>query len=179
MKQSMRVLTSSESEDWYTPPEYIEAAREVMGAIDLDPASCAAANKWIKAKRFFNHDGLIKSWWGRCFINPPYGKTGNRSNQDLWARKMEAEHLAGRVTQAVLLTKTVPGYAWWNRLFQKWPTCFVEKRIQFLRLDPNTGEIASKGQAKAGTSFWYLGPNLDRFREVFSQFGRIVEAPQL
>ena len=39
--------------EWYTPPRYIEAARVAMGSIDLDPATCAAAQKFIQATRFF------------------------------------------------------------------------------------------------------------------------------
>ena len=39
--------------EWYTPHKYIEAAREVLGEIDLDPASCAFANQVVKAKQFF------------------------------------------------------------------------------------------------------------------------------
>ena len=35
---------------WHTPAEYIEAAREVMGSIDLDPASCHIAQQAVKAR---------------------------------------------------------------------------------------------------------------------------------
>lgn len=180
MQQAMRVLTSSESNDWYTPPRYIEAAREAMGGIDLDPASCEAANRWIQAYRYYSSNGLQATWWGRVWLNPPYGKTGSRSNQDVWARKLEAEYLDGYVTQAILLTKAVPGYAWWERLFRAWPVCFAEDRIEFLRLDPRTGEVASKGRAKAGASFWYVGPasRWPRFRQVFGQFGRVIDPPE-
>ncbi|MFB6214860.1 MAG: hypothetical protein ABEI54_03225, partial [Candidatus Bipolaricaulia bacterium] len=41
----------------FTPPKIVEAARETMGGIDLDPASCAIANeKLVQAEKFFTED---------------------------------------------------------------------------------------------------------------------------
>ena len=62
--------------EWYTPQDYVEAARFVLGAIDLDPASAPRAQEWIKAKTFFTEqdDGLTKEWRGRIWLNPPYTK---------------------------------------------------------------------------------------------------------
>lgn len=178
MKQAMQVLTSSEMSEWYTPPKFIEAARSVMGNIDLDPASCWAANQWIEANQFYNKEdgGLVKQWHGNIFSNPPYGKTGAQSNQDIWARKLEEEFHAGRVRQGILLTKCVPGYVWWERLFRRWTVCFVRERIEFLRLNEH-GRIVSSGKAKAGTNFWYVGEDSWKFRLVFKRFGRMIEPP--
>ena len=38
----------------YTPAEYIELARKMMGSIDLDPASCAIAQATVKATRILH-----------------------------------------------------------------------------------------------------------------------------
>lgn len=46
--------TSRDSDAWFTPSIYVEMAREVMGEIDLDPFSSLAANKHVRAKRFFD-----------------------------------------------------------------------------------------------------------------------------
>lgn len=53
--------------EYYTPPFIIEAARRVMGGIDLDPASSEIANRTVKATRYFTEadDGLQQEWNGR------------------------------------------------------------------------------------------------------------------
>jgi len=177
MKQAMQLLTSSETAEWYTPAVYIEAVREVLGSIDLDPASCAAANEWIQAKVFYTEadDGLSKPWEGRTFLNPPYGKTGTKSNQEIWSSKLAGFYEIGQVPSAILLTKSVPGYKWWNNLFESrfFPVCFCRERIRFLKLDEN-GNVVVEGQAKAGSNFWYFGEDVDKFEMVFSMFGRVV-----
>ena len=47
------VRHSSESVQHYTPRDYAEAARRVMGGIDLDPFSCELANRTVRAARYF------------------------------------------------------------------------------------------------------------------------------
>jgi len=180
MKQSMKLLTSSQTNEWYTPPIYIEAVREVLGGIDLDPASCAAANEWIQAETYYTEldDGLSKIWRGRTFINPPFGKTGVKSNQEIWANRLWHHHMMKEVSAGILLTKCVPGYKWWDKLFHNLgiPVCFIKDRIEFIRLGED-GEVVKVGKAKAGSNFWYFGnfdAGEDKFREVFSRFGRVV-----
>src|SRR5262249_50646896 len=53
--------------EWFTPTEYIEAARKVLGEIDLDPATHELAQQTIRAARFFTKadNGLEHEWHGR------------------------------------------------------------------------------------------------------------------
>ena len=61
---------------WFTPDEYIELARDVLGTIDLDPATHALAQERVKAAKFFTEDddGLTQEWRGRVWLNPPYSQ---------------------------------------------------------------------------------------------------------
>lgn len=169
--QQFGVMVSSETNEWYTPAHIIDLAREVLGEIDLDPASCADANRTIRASAYYDQDlnGLAQPWEGRVWLNPPYGKTGGRSNQDIWAEKLIAEYEGGNTDAAMLLVKAALGYAWFERLWYAYPTCFVRERLYFTAED-GSGD----GQAKAATAILYFGRDVKTFKRVFSTIGRVI-----
>jgi phage N-6-adenine-methyltransferase len=162
---------SHRSVEYYTPVEILEAARTVLGAFDLDPASCAEAQINVKAARFFtqDEDGLAQPWAGRVWLNPPYGKTGGKSNQELWAGRLVNAYRAGDVTDAVLLVKAALGYKWFEELFRDWPVCFVRSRLSFI-LEGGDDD----GQSKQGTALFYFGSNFAKFAATFRTIGRII-----
>jgi hypothetical protein len=88
---------------WFTPAKYIRLARQVLGEIDLDPASHELAQRQIKAKRFHTpeDDGLKHEWHGRVWLNPFFG----HPHIEHFTDKLIAEYHAGRVTEAILLTQ--------------------------------------------------------------------------
>lgn len=88
--------------DYYTPEPLISAARRALGEIDLDPASCTEANAVVQAVRFysFHENGLTHDWYGRVWLNPPYG------NWNEWAPKTLAEWRSGRMDAMCLLSTT-------------------------------------------------------------------------
>ena len=165
-----KALQMSESNEWYTPPNYITAARELMGAIDLDPASCELANEVVKAERYFTleDDGFSQVWRGRVWLNPPYGRDGGDSNQALWSARLIKAYCEGDVTEAVLLINAVTDRHWFQPLWD-FPICFTDHRIRFY--DQN-GEA---GSPTHGNAFVYLGKQTTRFVELFSPFGVVVQ----
>lgn len=72
---------SAENANFHSPSYIVEAAREVLGRIDLDPASCERANAVIKASTFFDvaQNGYQREWGypyapSTTFLNPPGGR---------------------------------------------------------------------------------------------------------
>jgi hypothetical protein len=163
-------ILSSETNEWYTPAIYVEAAREVMGGITLDPASCMEAQRTVQADVYYGHkpygfiDGLSYPWAGNVFLNPPYGKTKNKSNAGIWTARLTHEVSVGRVKCAILLVNASTGAKWFQPLFNQ-VLCFVEGRIKF--------EGHGKTQPTHSNVFAYFGDNPGRFREVFGQFGKV------
>lgn len=166
--QPMHLLTSSQNESWRTPAKYIEAARLVMGSIDLDPASSELANETIKATQFFTKEqnGLALPWHGNVWLNPPYGKTNNQSNQGLFTNKLVSDYRDGSVQQAVLLVNFYTGYAWFAPL-RELPMCMPDHRVSFIDSVTNV----AGGAAKASSVFVYFGNSVREFYRIFKQFG--------
>jgi hypothetical protein len=160
---TMRVMTQSESEEWYTPRVFVDAVRRVMGDIDLDPASCVAANTVVCAQRYYSvsDDGLTQPWCGRVFMNPPFGKEG-----PLFVGRLLHEYETGTVTEAVLLCAARIETQWYQPLFD-YDVCAPRGRVEYWR--------SGAGSAPPFPStFTYLGPNRRAFYEEFSPFGPIL-----
>lgn len=165
------------SNEWYTPPNIIAAAREVLGEIDLDPASCDKANKVVQASKIYTKEqnGLQLPWHGRVWLNPPFGRKqtpGTKTHQGLWVQKLVEEHEKGNVTQAILLTTCRPDTQWFHMLWS-YPICFADHKIGFYT--PEKGRILQEVSHAHGTLFVYFGGNTERFKEVFLKFGPIVD----
>ena len=161
LREGISLLRKSKSVEWYSPERIIEAARTVLGDIDLDPASCPAANRTVRASRFFTleDDGLHQDWPGRVWLNPPYGGE---------ARKF-VEHLRdqldqGITTAAVLLTSAVPtGDAWFQRLIrERRPICFIG-RVRY------TNAEGVESPSMHASAVVYFEPEPEQFRDVFEE----------
>lgn len=155
-----------DGDEWYTPADYIEAARQLMGGIDLDPASCEAAQENVRAEYFYTKqdNGLTMPWFGCVWLNPPYSTPLIRH----FVAKLIGEHEAGNITEAVILTNNSSDTAWFHDLLSRYPACFTRGRVQFWR--PDHEDFG----ARQGQTLFYLGANVEAFRQIFGQFGQVV-----
>ncbi len=154
---------SDDSYEWYTPMEYIEAARKVLGGIDLDPASSDEANKIVSAKQYYtkSNDGLAQVWSGRVWLNPPYNMPLIEQFID---RAIEA-YKSGGVMAAIVLTNNSTDTAWFHKLLA-YPVCLTRGRIQFENSDKRLA-------TRQGQTLFYLGKERDLFARVFNEFGAV------
>lgn len=153
--------------EWYTPKEHIERARQAMDGIDLDPATSQEAQKVVKAKKFFTveDDGLKKNWAGRVWLNPPYAQPFIQQ----FVEKLVSEYGEGRTTEAVLLTHNYTDTAWFHIAAGACSAiCFTRGRVKFYNAN---GEVAAPTQ---GQAFFYFGANVDAFRAAFADVGFIA-----
>lgn len=156
------IAYNSGNNEWYTPSEYIEAAREVMGSIDLDPASSEIANEVVKAKAYYTaeDDGLTCPWFGNIWLNPPYAADLIGQFIDALVGNRENYH------QAIVLVNNATETRWFTSLVEiSSAIIFPASRVKFYMPDGKTG-APLQGQAVA-----YIGDEPERFLEIFSRFG--------
>jgi phage N-6-adenine-methyltransferase len=148
----------------YTPAEYIAAVRQVLGEIDLDPATSVLAQQTVGANEYFTEEdnGLEHEWHGRVFLNPPY----HRDLAPRFIDKLLEEYDAGRTTTAILLTNNSTDTQWFRLAAMVCDSlCFTAGRIHFIV--PNRDPVLpTQGQA-----FFYFGERPDRFVEIFHEIG--------
>jgi hypothetical protein len=158
------VANNSGNNEWYTPPEYIEAARQALGQIDTDPASCDSAQRVVQAKTYYTAqtDGLRHKWTGKVWMNPPYA--GNLVGK--FADKLAHHYECGDVTDAVVLVNNATETEWFNRLIGvASAVVFPSSRIKFWN---DNGVQGAPLQAQA---VLYLGKDAGAFLSAFCKFG--------
>lgn len=153
--------------EWYTPETFIEAARTVMGSIDLDPASCKEAQRLVKAAKYYTkeQDGLTKEWHGNVWLNPPF----SRDLIKPFVHKLLAELGAGRTKQAILITHNNTDTLWYRDLAaSRWKpmVCLPFGRVPFYRHD----ELCSSTNGQVVLLF---GGDRELFARVFDPLGLV------
>lgn len=155
---------SEETEgDYYTNEILIGAARQTMGQIDLDPASCRVANKVVQATRFYGalQDGLRMPWGGKVWLNPPFGQW------NYWADKALRELRSGRIKEMCIFM-----------------TANAATSRQVLDLIRTAGAVfISSGRyncwgpkataAAEGNLIFYFGDDPSRFQTAFTPYGTV------
>ena len=126
----MDIHFSSKSDDWSTPQDLFDKLNAEFD-FNLDPC---ATNENAKCGRFYSSDidGLMQSWHGRVFMNPPY------SEIRAWMAKAAAEARAGATVVCLVPART--DTRWFHESAVGHEIRFIQGRLRF-------------GGAKAGAPF--------------------------
>lgn len=166
-KKARRTREADEAE-WHTPDEYIGLVSLVLGRIELDPASTPIANITVQAAKFFTKldDGLGQEWAGRVYLNPP----DTKSVTALFVDKLITEWTAARINSAIVLTHNQSDTVWFHKLIQTATAmCITSDRVR--QVSPEGG----RSTPKQGQVFFYFGPDIQVFANVFEAIGTIVK----
>jgi hypothetical protein len=147
---------SSLSEEWITPPHILAVAEMVLGDIDLDP--CADDAHTIPARVHYTRerDGLSQPWFGRVYMNPPYGKQIR-----VWVERICSAYETGEIEEGVALVCVRPDTRWSRRL-DSYPRCFLHTRLSF---------GGGNNKAPFPSMLVYLGPDVARFAQETAHLG--------
>ena len=171
---------NSQSNNWCTPPKYVEAVRKVFGGrIALDPCS----NEWsiVNADTEFQlpeHDGLKEKWdFPTVYMNPPYGADRERGTTiKHWLYKC-AHAFKHYHSEVLALVPVAANTSHWKEYVWGRATavCFLyDTRLRFLI----EGEDIGKG-APMACAMVYWGEHFRIFYEVFIEFGSVVDLRHL
>lgn len=128
------------SVEWYTPKWVFD---ELAIAFDLDPASPHDHESFVPASTKYTvfDDGLSKPWFGRVWLNPPYGR-----DTAYWMSRM-ADHGCGI---ALVFSRT--DAAWFQESMKRCEAMlFLSGRVEFV---PGHENKHKRSRSGAGTALF-------------------------
>ncbi len=122
-------------DEWLTPPEILGA----LGRFDLDPcAPIPERRPWETAAHYYDEqtNGLASPWFGRVWMNPPYGRETGQ-----WLDRL-ASHGIGT---ALIFARTETAMFFEHVLEKADAVLFIKGRLHF----HNSDGTRAKGNAGA------------------------------
>jgi hypothetical protein len=158
-----KVANRYKSVEWYTPAWVFDA----LGiSFDLDPASPYDMESAVPAATKYTifDDGLSKPWFGRVFLNPPYGP----STPQWMARMVDHGH-------GIALVFSRTDTAWFQQSMRAASAVlFVQGRIQFT---PGRENQYKRSRCGAGTALFAYGADCAAALQRLSYRGTFVQQP--
>lgn len=155
-------LFTSATPEWYTPRHIIDRVVEVFGEIDLDPCSnsCEAPN--VPALNHFTaaDDGLAREWFGRVYMNPPYG-----DEIPQWVDRLVLAYEGNEIDAAIALLPGRIDTNWFQPLWD-YTLCVVKGRLRF---------SGAENSAPFPSVLVYMGLDIDGFMDAFEDIGVFVQ----
>ena len=122
----MSVFTSSETDEWATPPEFLRPLAEAVGGFDLDAAAGAEESPIAECVHTKDDDGLAQSWFGTVWVNPPY------SDMEKWTEKVISELHRDGVDTILYLCKGDTSTNWWHAAVEEMSAVgMIDRRLSF------------------------------------------------
>lgn len=155
--------TPASGEDFYTPPEIVEAARVAMGGIDLDAASHWFANRTHKIPEYFHHgrSAFDNRWRGNVWLNPPYGENAP------WFKEILKYLESGELNRICMISPV-----WAFTTIQARPIMARSSAMVLLSPTPQFwGHPGGNKGTNHPHAVIYIGDNPGRFIAAFERFG--------
>ena len=181
----MNILHSSQTDSWQTPEYIVKSVQDVLGVIDLDPASSEEVNQTIRAKRIITkqENGLTQDWMGlsmapiSVFINPPGGKIANKGMSCLFWDKLMSYADQGLIRHAIFLAFSIEALQSTQvnsrRPMLFYPLCIPRTRIKFV--DPTQQKRVNPTHAQAIVYVPGTENVTKLFVKIFSEYGICIQ----
>ena len=163
------------SRNWGTPKLYVDAVRDVLGDIMLDPCSNKHSIVNAAVEYALPLDGLEESWdYETIYVNPPYGMSDGKYKSGIsdWLARCADAHDQHNSEVIALVPVATNTSHWKTSVFGRAAAvCFLyDTRLKFLV----NGKQGGNG-APMSCAMVYWGRRFKRFSDVFIKYGAVTD----